>query len=58
MDLFGGVTLLTTLGLASLDADLTGEVGSGQCAVGSGTWPWFTGALLIPGRHSTIGQLV
>lgn len=47
MDLFGGVTLLTTLGLESLDAVLTGEVGSGQCAVGSGTWPRFIRALLV-----------
>ena len=30
MDLFGGVTLLTTLGSESLDDVLTGEVGSGQ----------------------------
>lgn len=58
MDLSGGVTLLTTLGSESLDAVLIGEVGSGQCAVGSGTWSRFIRALLVLGRCSTIGQLV
>lgn len=58
VDLSGGVTLLTALGSASLDAVLTGEVGSGQCAVGAGTRPRFVRALLIPGGRSIIHQLV